>query len=97
MRAPSTIIHQTSPNGMNQQFMSPQMPMNFNLPMSIPMPNFGHDFSVMEYQKYIFMIMNYYENHMNNMKTIIVQQNDAINQEKRRNQVQNASNSLINL
>lgn len=60
--------------------------MNFpNMP-NIPMPNFNEGGHAGEYQKYILMMMNYYENHLSNLKTMCVQQNEVLNQEKQKNQ-----------
>lgn len=64
-------------------FNSPQQQMMFNLPL----PNFGENAGGAEYQKYILMIINYYDSHLNNMKNIITQQNEAFNHEKHINQV----------
>jgi hypothetical protein len=68
--------------GNPMQYQMPQMPM-FASP---PMPNFG-EFGVAEYQKYILMIMNYYETHMGHMKGIIAKQNEAFHHERQKNQV----------
>ena len=54
--------------------------------MPIPMPNFSEGGHAGEYQKYILMMMNYYENHLGNLKTMCVQQNEVLNQEKLKNQ-----------
>jgi len=51
------------------------------------MPNFENDVNNAEYQKHILMVMNYYEGHLNNMKNVIVQQNNTINQERYKNQM----------
>ena len=65
---------------------TPMNNMSFpNMP-NMPMPNFNEGGHAGEYQKYILMMMNYYENHLSNLKTMCVQQNEMLNQEKQKNQ-----------
>lgn len=63
-------------------FNSPQQMM-----LNFPLPNFENNSNAADYQKYILMIINYYESHLNNMKNIITQQNEALNHERHINQV----------
>lgn len=49
---------------------------------NLAMPNFGPDLNVMEVQNYLLFIMNFYEIHMNNLKGIIIQQNETITAQK---------------
>ena len=78
MQSMQNMSNMRTPTGMNMNMSFPNMPM--------PMPNFQND-NAGEYQKYILMMMNYYEGHLGNMKTMVVQQNEVINQEKHKNQV----------
>lgn len=69
--------------------MNNMFPFNQQQPMmpNFPLPNFENNSNGAEYQKYILMIINYYESHLNNMKNIITQQNEALNHERHINQV----------
>jgi len=61
--------------------------LNFHFPMMKPnfvMPNFGTDVNALEVQNYLLFIMNFYEIHMNNLKAIIIQQNETISNQKQR-------------
>lgn len=83
------ISNMHTPTGMNMNNMSfPNMP-------NIPMPNFNEGGHAGEYQKYILMMMNYYENHLSNLKTMCVQQNEVLNQEKQKNQNLDHRNSEL--
>ncbi len=52
--------------------------------MSMPLPNFDPSMGPGDYQKYILMIINYYETHLNNMKNIITNQHENFHTEKQR-------------
>ncbi len=56
---------------------------------NIAMPHFGTDVNPIEVQNYLLFIMNFYEIHMNNLKAIIIQQNETISHQKHKMKVFN--------
>jgi chromosome segregation ATPase len=71
---PHTTYQNPEPN-VADFFGSPMKP-------NIAMPSFGPDSNVMEVQNYLLFIMNFYEIHMNNLKGIVIQQNETITAQK---------------
>lgn len=55
---------------------------NTQMKPNIAMPSFGPDLNLMEVQNYLLFIVNFYEIHMNNLKSIIIQQNETIASQK---------------